>query len=99
MPLREDLLFHVDHSVKSSMLGTLDSSCSQVSTSKIISTSFEIQLSFGPLFHGKPRQFQERIWSMLNCYLLLSFWFLSRIMTFLFLIIAHFPSFLASFTF
>ena len=36
---------------------------------------------------------------MLNCYLLLYFWFLSRITTFLFLIIAHFSSFLASFTF
>ena len=81
------------------MLGTLDSSCSQVSTSKIISTSFEIQLSLGPLFHGKPRQFQERIRSMFNCYWLLYFWFLSRIKAFLFLITAHFPSFLASFTF
>ena len=99
MPLLEDRLFHVDHSVKPSMLGTLDSSCSQVSTSKIISTSFGIQLSLGPLFHGKPRQFQERIRSMFNCYWLLFFWFLSRIKAFLFMIIAHFPSFLTSFTF
>ena len=99
MPLREDRLFQIDQSTNPSMLGTLDSACSQVSTNKIISTSLEIQLSLGPLFHGKPRQFQERIRSMLNCYLLLSFWFLSRITAFLFLIIAHFPSFLASFTF
>ena len=99
MPPWEDRLFQVEHSVKPSMLGTFDSSCSQVSTSKIISTSFEIQLSLGPLFHGKPRQFQERIRSMFNFYWLLSFWFLSRIKDFLLLIIAHFPSFLASFTF
>jgi hypothetical protein len=52
-----------------------------------------------PLLHGKPQQFQERIQSVPNFYLLLSFWSLSLIITFLFLIIAHFSSFLAPFTF
>ena len=97
MPLWEDRLFHIDQSTNPSMLGTLDYACSQVSTNKIISTSFEIQLSLGPLFHGKPQWFQERIWSMLSFYLLLYFWLLSQIRAFLFLIISHFPSFLASF--
>jgi hypothetical protein len=64
-PLREDFLFHVDQKKNPSMLGTLDSSCSQVSTKKIISISLEIQLRIDPLLLGKPWQFQERIWIVL----------------------------------
>jgi hypothetical protein len=54
-PSTIDFLFHVDHKTNPSMLGTLDSSCSQVSTRQIISISLEIQLIIGPLCHGKPR--------------------------------------------
>ena len=43
--------------------------------------------------------FITTIYYKIYCFLLLSFWFLSLITTFLFLINAHFPSFLASFTF
>ena len=99
IPLQWDFLFHADHKTNRSMLGTLDSSCSQVSTRQIISISLTIQLIIGPLRHGKPRQFQKRIPSVPNSYLLLSFWSLSLTIAFRFLIIAHFPSFLASFTF
>jgi len=99
MPLWYDPLFHIDHRKNPSMLGTLDYSCSQVSTNKIISFFIEIQLNLGPLFHAKPWQFQERIWSVPNSYLLLSFWSLSWITNFLFQINAHYPSFIVSFTF
>lgn len=99
MPLHENLLFHIDHKTNWSMLGILDSSRSQVSTSKITSTSPWIQLNLGPLLNGKSQQFQETIQRLPNSYLLLFFWFLSLIIGFLFLITPHFPSSLASFTF
>jgi hypothetical protein len=73
IPLRQDFLFHADHKTNPSMLGTLESSCSQVSTRQIISISLGIQLLIGPLRHGKPRQFQKMISSVPNFYLLLSF--------------------------
>jgi hypothetical protein len=61
IPLRWDFLFHADHKTNPSMLGTLDSSWSQVSTRQIISISLGIQLIIGPLCHGNPRQLQKRI--------------------------------------
>jgi len=99
IPLRRERLFQIDHRTNPFMFGTLDSSCSQVSRRRIISTSLGIQLNLGPLFQEKPRKFQARILSVSNCYFLIFLWFLSLIMTFLFLINAHFPPFLASFTF
>jgi hypothetical protein len=56
-----DFLFHANHNTNPSMLGTLDSSCSQVSTRQIISISLRIQLIIGPLRHRKSRRFQKRI--------------------------------------
>lgn len=97
--LREDLLFQADQRVNKSRWGTLESSCSQVSTKRIISISLDIQLNIGPLHHGKARQFHKRIWSDASPYLSLMFGTLSLIITFLFLMIAHFPSSLASLTF
>jgi len=61
IPLRDDFLFHVDHNTNTSMLETLDSSCSQVPIRNIISISLEIQLNIGPFLHGKPWQFYEMI--------------------------------------
>jgi len=94
IPLRWDFLFHANHKTNPSMLGTLDSSCSQVSARQIISISLGIQLIIGPLRHEKPRQFQKRIPSVPNSYLLLSFWFLSRTIAFRFIIIAHLCTFM-----
>lgn len=79
--------------------GTQDSSCSQISTKRIRSISLKIQINIWPLHHGKPRQFQKRIWSDASPYLSLVFWTPSLIIAFLFLMIAHFPCFLASLTF
>ena len=99
IPLWWVFLFHVNHKTNPYTLGTLDSSCSQVSTRQIISISLGIQLIIGPLHHGKPWQFQKRIPIVRNSYLLLSLWSLSLTIAFWFLIIANFPSFLSSFTF
>jgi hypothetical protein len=77
IPLREDFLFHVDLNTNPSILGTLYSSCSQVSTRIIISISLEIQLNIDPFLHGKPWNLHERIQSVSDSYLLLSFFFIS----------------------
>jgi len=99
IPLWWHILFHVNHKTNSYMLGTLDSPCSQVSTRQIISISLKIQLNIGPLCHGKPQQYQKQISNVPNSCLLLSFSSLSLTIDFQFLIISHYPYFLASYTF
>ena len=98
IPLRLDFLFHVDHKTNLSMWGTLDSSCSQVSSRQIISISLEIQLIIGPLHHGKPRQFQK---NDPECpkFLFIIILLVSIPNNNFSISIAHFPSFLASFIF
>jgi hypothetical protein len=51
-PSTVGFLFHADHKTNPSMLGTLDSSCSQVSTRQMISISLGIQLIIGPLCYN-----------------------------------------------
>lgn len=71
------------------------SSCFYISKGKIISIFLGIQLNIRALHHEKLQKFQERIRSVLNSYLLVSFFYLTLIISFIFLIITHFPSFLA----
>ena len=78
---------------------TVYSSCSHVWNKKTRSISLGVQINIGPLCCGKAQQFKKRIQSVPNSYLSLLFWTLSLIITFLFLMISHFPSFLVSFTF
>jgi hypothetical protein len=53
-PLREDLLFHADQNINSYVLGTLDSSRSQVSTRNTISISLGIKRNIGPFSREIP---------------------------------------------
>ena len=51
IPQQRDHVFHIDHKTNPYIVGTLDSSCSQVSTNNIISNSFEMKINLRPLLH------------------------------------------------